>query len=261
MITLKFNKDVELFGTLNKKDTTLDLESNGLLGNYYTGEVSRLIRKGDITPIFDENMPIVQVRLNPEIDYAYVDFSIMGFTKETPTRVRGRKTKAEYLYEGKLAVRKTFHDVMDGLNLVGINCLFEFFNFKGELTDSKLELVVSFSKDAAEEHMKNRRERQFAFMRSGVRGTDKEPYIDILFDYFKTEIDRYKESGNVSFATKMDETLAIDLSTLPTPEAQKAIGTIQAILVTEVDRIDDPTKKIKVIDSIKYQMGLYELED
>lgn len=259
MITITFKEELNLFGKIYPADHVLDLAKEALIEDYYTGEVSKALRSGKIEASYDESMPIVNVRISPFEDYVYKDFSILGFSKESPLYSLGRKTQASYYLLDKLAVKKTFTDVMENGSLIAINCLFEFYNFKGELVDSKTEEVVKFSKDSAEEHMEKRRHRQFAYLRASVRGTPFEPYINIVFDYFKDGVDKYKESGNLQLVSDMEGLIAMDLSGLPAEQAQ-AIGQLQAILTTSVPRNDEPTLTIRVVDSIKYQMGEFELE-
>lgn len=234
-----------LFGESYKENEVIDLEEKGLMGDYYSPEVSRALRNKDISADYSPEMPVIGVRIAPWVDYVYEDFSIKGFTKETPTRVRGRKVSSQYFWGKVLAVRKTFSDAYEDGRLVGIDCFFEFFNFKGEVVDSKTERVVKFSVDASEAYLQSRREKQFSYLRALTRGTPLETYINILMSAYKDLITDYEVYGSMAIEDRIVN------------ETDPQLGQILAVVIP---RVDDPTKTISLGNSIRYQIGTYELE-
>lgn len=170
------------------------------------------------------------------------DFSILGFRKVGPSYSRGRKHESTYVdeYDDKLAVKKTFSDVVDAnTNLIGIQIQFDWYKEDGTIGLSKTEIAREFNKIEAETVLRGRRERQLDFLIAGAKGTVIEPQIMTVFNHYHDEQLLYKESGSSDFK---DAVLA------------ETDPTILGILDIEVPRFDDPNINIKVKNSILYQI-------
>lgn len=174
------------------------------------------------------------------------DVSVLGLRKKSPMYMRGRKTMACYHGEdGTPIVEKRFKDLRDENGVLSeLEITFNWFNNDGTIGLTKIDIAKEYNIYEAEREEEKRRCRQFAYLRASAKNTPNEPFITLITRHYQNEIDLYKSEGDLLLKDSMNN---------------ETDPTISAILNTEVDRNDDPTKKITVKNSILYQMGEYVL--
>lgn len=181
------------------------------------------------------------------------DFTILGFKKISPLRSRGIKLKAEYRcpIDNALVVEKIFVDILhpDGL-LKDLQITFNWYNELGEIGDSKTEIAKSYEKDDAITEMRRRWNRQLDYLIGQGFGTAVEPYIDIVFDAFAIEEQKYRSHGSTHLDNGINAAMQTAMAS-GTPEQQQLYG----ILHFMVPRSDVPDKFISIGNSIRYQIG------
>lgn len=191
------------------------------------------------------------------------DFSILGFRKISPSYERGRKTQALYkcVDKDEIIVEKIFNDVRDESGtLTALEITFNWYNEDGEIGLSKTEQVKAFNKYQAETEERQRRERQIDYLVAGAKGTPIEASLNAVFDLLYNEVILYKEQGvNDAMVEKLDS--IIYNPSASTQEELEQNGMWYVLNSIPLPRVDDPTKFIYVIQSIKYQIGAMTLAE
>lgn len=134
-------------------------------------------------------------------DPTRIDFTIIGLRKETPKYDKGRKTSCQYFHpeSGKLAVEKTFSDILEGGDLSAIEILFTWYDNRGEVKIAKVERAITFNKYSAMTENRKRRSRAVDYLVAGSVGTPLESYVAMIFDHYQTQIQNFVATGSDSF--------------------------------------------------------------
>jgi len=161
-----------------------------------TAELSTVITAHDGTPTAELRVHRV---LSKNLDHRTSDFSILGFRKSSPKYVRGRKVEADYMCieKDEVIVKKLFSDVRneEGI-LTGLKVNFEWWDENNQVGDVKEEIVKTYNQWEAQTEERKRRDRQIDFLvAEGIRSNTSQ-YIDLVFGFFKLEIDKYRASGS-----------------------------------------------------------------
>lgn len=180
--------------------------------------------------------------LHPILNALTSDFTILGFKKESPNYHLGRKVRSQYTCPTSqdIIIVKTFTDILDDTGTLSqLQVTFDFYNEKGEVGLSKTEIVKKYNKAEAKTEQRKRRSRQIDFLEAGAEGTLIEPYVDAIIHHYATEIQLYKEHGSKDFENAILSEDDIYIS---------------SYLQIEVPRLDDPSTKISIKNSILYQL-------
>jgi len=223
-------------------------------------ELSEIINNHDSSPV-----PLLRVyRVLPKDSNPLIsDFSLLGLRKESPSYERGRKTRAVYkcVEKEEVVVEKIFNDVRnENGTLTGIEVTFNWYNEDNEIGLSKTEIVRKYNKYEAETEERKRRGRQTDYLVAGAKGTPIEASINAVFDMLFNEVQVYEQKNNSSLVvSKLDSIQYIENAS--TPEEMENNGMWHILNNIALPRVDDPSKFIYVIQSIKYQYGAMTLAE
>jgi hypothetical protein len=242
------------------KNGILDVYYNPALTEAEVAELDSLVENHDGTP----NVPLRVHRVLPDgTDPLISDFTILGFRKESPSYERGRKTRALYkcVDKDEVIVEKVFSDVIEDGVLTGIKVNFRWYDEENNVGLEKTEVVRRFNKYEAETEQRKRRERQIDYLVAGAKGTPIEDHISKVFDMLYSEVILYKEQGVAEPMGKALDKIKYTPTALPGSEAEETNNLWAVLNQVPLQRGDDPSKVIYVIQSIKYQIGLMTLEE
>jgi len=122
------------------------------------------------------------------------DFTLLSLDDQEPYYGRGGvKEYHEHHYDGKVAVRREFDYVADG---VWID--FYWYKHDGEWGIHKRKFK-KMNPQKIETKKRNDRIRTMDYLRSKARGTTLEPVIKIVFDHFSKEIESFEKNGDADF--------------------------------------------------------------
>lgn len=200
-LTLPFN-DLELAsGEQFELDTVNDLA---------VSEAKEMQKAKLLDRIWEPEDLVISEVVGDVEDITQIDFTILGFRKQSPSYDKGRKVASRYWHDekagnvaedGLLVVEKIFSDIKDeDGNLIGIAINFNWYQRDGEVGVSKVETAVTFNKYAAATEMRKRRGRQIDYLVAGAIGTPLEPYVNLIFDHYYEEALKYREKGTSEFA-------------------------------------------------------------
>lgn len=157
-----------------------------------------MIQIHDGSEVEETDLRVYRV-LDTRLNHLVHDFTILGFRKVSPKYDRGRKIEAEYIcaVTDDKVVKKIFSDVRnESGRLTQLQVEFQWFNELGEIGDSKIEIVKNYNEWEAQTEERKRRERQRDFLVGEADRAGAKAYLDMLFDYFKGQIDAYIETGS-----------------------------------------------------------------
>lgn len=203
-------------------------------------------------------------RVLPEsYDPLISDFTILGFRKQSPSYERGRKTKALYKCADKdeIIVEKIFNDVRDDSGVLNaLEIQFNWYREDGSIGLTKTEQAKTLNKYQAETEERQRRERQIDYLIAGAKGTPIESNLAAVFDLLYDEVIYYKEQGmNHGMVDKLNGITYNPSAS--TPQELEQNGMWYILNAIPLPRVDDPSKVIYVIQSIKYQIGAITLAE
>ena len=120
-----------------------------------------------------------------------LDFTIIGLNSENPVyALNGKKERADYTLDGKLAIRKFFFYKEDGIVI----------NIRWYMNDGSVGHEKQFFKQLSnvqiEKLYRSQRDRAIVYLQANAKGTPAEPYVNIIIAHFKTEIDLFVQSGS-----------------------------------------------------------------
>ena len=154
---------------------------------------------------------------NISYDIKSIDFSMLGFRKKSKW-VKGRKTESEYVdpETDELIVKKTFTDVIENDEMVGIDILFEWMDDQNNVADSKTQRVYMDMLETGE-LLRKRRQRAIDRLIVSAKMYDKaladanisqpqtlEQTVGIIFDHYRTEMDKFIETGSDEWKNAMN---------------------------------------------------------
>lgn len=187
-----------------------------------------------------------------------VDYSILGLKNTEPLRDRGRKVSTSYLRssDDKLVVKKTFSDVIEDGNLVGIFIRHEWYNEDGSVAFFKESVAKKFDAFRGATVRRQRRQEQIDFLVSAAQSSP-EPLasaVGAIFDEMKSAIDHYVGTGDNSQMAAVLDGMADPAHPL------KVVAYDTQIPRTDLPIEEFPAKYILVHQSIRYQIGDMSME-
>ena len=130
--------------------------------------------------------------ISPGIEVWDLDFSLLSqLKKESPSYIKGRKTRATYTHENALYVEKLFTDVMRDGQLVGLRIVINWYNEDHTIGLTKEQLVRNFNPIEAATELRKRRQRALDYLIASAVGTPAEPHIDLLLKRYKVQTDLF----------------------------------------------------------------------
>lgn len=260
---VKVLKDTTINGVSYVAGDQIDLVATAQVEDYYNSYSFIIPRsKKEIELEMPDNFPVLSTLISPTSNMLEFDFTLLDAVESrSPHYARGKKIRSEYYIGDKIAASKDFTDEFneDGV-LSKLWVKFTWYNHLGEESFNKLQMVKRYNKFEAETEMRKRRERQIDFLTGAAKGTPQEQYLTFLLAHYRDLKNNYVMEGDLSWSAAIDQDLARDLSVL-SPTNQQYYGTVKAILTADTDRIDDPTRTMKIHEALKYQMGTIEIED
>lgn len=163
-----------------------------------------------------------------------IDFDFLRILiSKDPVRSKGIKMRRDYFHKGVLFAYSTYRDEKnDRGHLVRVYKKVHLLNEDDSVGLSYEFIRIEGQKNCQYEEQK-RRVIALSDLKADAKELGVEHYIEILFSFFKDEIDDYEGTGSPLFKQAILNVLQTNLVNVP-EENRQLIGTIQAILNTDL---------------------------
>ena len=178
------------------RDETVEIDT---VDHFAVEEANALIESKDVVRVWQPDDFVISQIVGDVKDPTQIDFTIIGLRKETPKYEKGRKTACQYFFGDTLAVAKTFTDVIEEDQLVGIEIVFTWYNLEGNVKATKAERAVTFNKYSALTEQRKRRERAVDYLVAGSVDTPLETYVALIFEHYRVQIQTFISTGSSVF--------------------------------------------------------------
>lgn len=189
--------------------------------------------------LYDEQRPISSIDYSIECNPSLKVVSEYNKGKKLLTKYYGRNNN-------EIVACKTFLENELGGEL---KIIFEWFDTEGKIMEEHTKVkIVDLTPSEWFSRKRRQRVRAFDDLKSRAVKYNAGHYIDILFNFFKEELDDYYETASDLFKERIIEVLEVDLTTL-TPTQQQIQGGVKQILNASLDGVN------KVYETMVYQMS------
>lgn len=229
-----------LFSIENKSYCYLDSEGIEVDRNKVRGADDPWCKQPKVLRAYTDILPSYEQIKRDSLKY-------LGFRKQSPRYNRGRIDSIDWWcgVEDELVVKEIFTDIPTEDKGFKVQITMSYYAEDGSISTEKTFINKTFNKYEAETEYRERRERQFDYLQASARGTQIEPYINIIMTHYQNEIHNYKQSKDMSIHSSMEN------------ETEQSIINILEIVVP---RNDIPEKGISIRNSIYHQIGVLEIE-
>jgi hypothetical protein len=159
-----------------------------------------------------QNKPKLKIERYNIDDVYNFDFSII-LAKDEAIIHKGKKIQQDYVDKnGDVIVSKYYQDVIgdriifgeiSSNRLIGLQIKIIWWTENNEIGLEKIVEVKKFSRQEEGERLKNYRARQIDNLKGLAMGTDAEPVVDAIYEYYDSDIYKYINHGTGEFLSSL----------------------------------------------------------